>query len=346
MVLLWRRPTAARAVAAGVLLALALLAHAMPVAWALSVLAYRYLARRLQGTALVVLPVAAFAALSLLAAALSLFPHRWSPDGLLTVAGIAGLTGVEQVWLFGPRYLLVAAALLVILFLLLLDRIDQGGFLSDPVAQLWVLHVAAFALLPSAILFPQYSHLLAYIPQRISLLGAICFCMMVGGATRGRGLTRLVALPAALFFVFLYIDDRAFNSLENEITRLVEHLPPGQKVVAAITDSDTRLNGPLHMIDRACIGHCFSYGDYEPATGQFRIRIAGPNSVAAPTMKVVQDIENGEHIVTPQEAPLYSVCLNDKTGEGRFLLRALQAGERTCGFSLPVSPRMSTKLIP
>jgi hypothetical protein len=345
MVLLWRPPTPARAVAAGVLLVLALLAHAMPVAWAVSVLGYRYLARRLQGTSRVVLPLAAFAALSLLAAALSLFPHRWSLDSLVSLGGLAGLTGVEQVWLFGARYLLVAAALLVICFLLLLDRIDQGELLTDPVAQLWVLHLAAFVLLPSAILFPQYSHLLAYIPQRISLMGAIFFCMMVGGATRSRGLTRLVALPAALFFVFLYIDDRAFNSLENEIASLVQQLPPGQKVVAAITDTDTRLNAPLHMIDRACIGHCFSYGDYEPATGQFRIRIAGLNGVAAPTMKVVQDIENGEHIVTPQEAPLYSVCLNDKTGEGRFILRALQAGERTCGFSLPVSPRMSTNLI-
>ncbi len=312
----------------------------MPVAWAVSVLGYRYLASRLKGTPLVVLPLAAFAALSLLAAALSLFPHRWSPEGLLTIGGLAGLTGVEQVWLFGAQYLLVAAVLMVIWLILLLERVDQGGFLRDPVAQLWLLHLAAFALLPSAIQFPQYSHLLAYIPQRVSLAGAVFFCMMVGEVAHGRGLARWAALPAALFFVFLYLDDRAFNSLENEITRLVEQLPPGQRVVAAITDSDTRLNAPLHMIDRACIGHCFSYGDYEPATGQFRIRITGPNAVAAPNMKVVQDIENGEHIVTPQEAPLYSVCRNDKTGEGRFLLRALQAGERTCGFTLPVSPRL------
>ena len=343
MVLLWRSPTRGRAVAAGVLLALALLAHAMPVAWAASVLGFLYLTRHWTGTLRVALPIAAFAALCLLAAALSIFPHRF--DGVASLSGVAGLTGVEQVWLFGPQYLLVAAGLLLIWLMLLLDRVDQGGFLSDPVAQLWLLHVAAFALLPSAIQFPQYAHVLAYIPQRISLLGAVFFCMTVGGAAQGRGLTRFVALPAALFFIFLYLDDRAFNRLENEITGLVQTLPPGQKVVAAITDADTRLNAPLHMIDRACIGHCFSYADYEPATGQFRIRIAGPNAVAAGNMKVVQDIENGEHFVTPEEAPLYSLCRNDKTGEGRFILRALQAGERTCGFTLPVSPRLSTSLI-
>jgi len=27
-----------------------------------------------------------------------------------------------------------------------------------------------------------------------------------------------------------------------------------------------------HSVDRACIGHCFSYSNYEPSSGQFRVR--------------------------------------------------------------------------
>ena len=341
MVLLWRRPSLLRAAAAGVLLVLATLAHALPVAWAAAVLIYWHLARRWTGILRMALPFAALAALGLLAAILTqMFPHRWSLEGIVSLGGLAGITGVEQVWLFGGRYMLVAAGLLLIWLTMLLERIDQDEFLSDPVAQLWLLHLAAFVILPSAIQFPQYQHVLAYIPQRISLLGAVFLCVTLGRGTHGRGVTRLSVLAAAVYFTFLYVDDRAFNRLEREITDLVRKLPPGQRVVAAISDSDTRLNAPLHVVDRACIGHCFSYGDYEPATGQFRIRVVGPNRVVAPNMTVVQEIENGEHVVTPAEAPLYSVCLNDKPDGTRFILRALRAGERTCGFSLPISPRL------
>ena len=337
--LLWH-PSRWRAMAALPLLALAVMAHFLPVAWATSVLIYLHLAWRVAPRRRIVMLIAGAAALGLVQAALTtLFPHRWSLAGLASLNGLAGITGVEQVWLFGSKYLLVAAGLLFIWCALFLERIDQGNFLSDPVAQLWLLHLMAFIILPSAIQFPQYQHVLAYIPQRISLLGAVFLCMVVGGARHGRGITRLSALVATVFFMFLYLDNRAFNALENEITELVERLPPGQRVVAAITDSDTRLNAPLHVVDRACIGHCFSYGDYEPATAQFRVRIVGPNRVVAPTMAVVQEIEEGRHFVTPEEAPLYSVCWCD-TPEHPFCLRALHAGERTCSLSLPISPRL------
>ena len=56
-------------------------------------------------------------------------------------------------------------------------------------------------------------------------------------------------------------------------------------------------------------------------------------------MAIVKEIEEGRHIVTPEEAPLYSVC-SCESSEHRFCLRALRPGERTCSFSLSVSPRL------
>jgi hypothetical protein len=109
--------------------------------------------------------------------------------------------------------------------------------------------------------------------------------------------------------------------------------------VAAISDSGARLNDLLHVADRTCIGRCFSYGNYEPATGQFRIVITSPNQVVAKDMTVVQEIEEGQHIVTQSEDPLYSVCGTE--GEpGRFYIRQIHAGERTCAFSQPISVRL------
>lgn len=318
---------------------LAVLAHPAPVIWAVSVLAYLYLARLIPPHRRFALLIAGMAALGLLQqAVISRFPYHWSPEDLMTLSGILGISAVEQVWLFGAKYLMVAGGLFLIWCTLFLERLDRGSMLRDAVVQIWILHLVAFIMLPSRVQFPQYQHVLAYIPQRISLLAAVIFCIMVGSARYGRGMTRLSALVAAAFFTFLYVDDRAFDQAEREVTDLVA-TAPGQRVVAAITDSGTRINALSHMVDRACIGRCYSFGNYEPATAQFRVRVAGPNQVVASSMEVVKAIEEGRHIVTAQEAPMYAVCPCEEK-QGRFCLHVLRAGERTCSFSLPVAPQL------
>ena len=343
--LLWR-PTWRRALIAIPLTALAFLAHGLPVVWVFAVLAYLHLAWRVPQVWRILVPVGGVAGLAIVSTVImSRFPYRWSFSQLASLDGYSGITGVDQVWLFDSKYLIVTAALLIIFVKLFLERFDRGNFLRDPLAQVWILHMVAFMLMPSAIQLPQYQHVLAYIPQRISLFIAVSFGLMVGKAAYGRGITRLSGLAAATFFMFLYVDYGAFNKAEDEVTALVSELPPGQRVVAAITDSDARLNALIHVVDRACIGRCFSYADYEPATGQFRVRIVGPNRVIAPNMTVVQEIEYGHHTVTAREAPLYSVCPCQKEGN-RFCLRVLSAGEKTCAFSSPVSLRLWARILP
>jgi hypothetical protein len=53
-------------------------------------------------------------------------------------------------------------------------------------------------------------------------------------------------------------------------------------------------------------------------------------------MATVQEIEEGRHIVTAQEAPIYSVC---RCGDhdSSLCLRRLEADEKTCSFSLPIT---------
>jgi len=89
----------------------------------------------------------------------------------------------------------------------------------------------------------------------------------------------------------------------------------------------------------ACVGRCYDFGNYEPATGQFRIRPLPGNGVTASSMEVVLAIENGVHVVTPQEAPIYSVCAPIGPGP-RLVLRKLAAGEKTCLVAIPVTPQL------
>jgi hypothetical protein len=340
MALLWR-PSWRHFLIALPVGVLALTAHPLPLLWGLLALAYVAIAKRLSGKMRVLLLPTAFALLILIQTGLTaLFPNRWSLAQVVDLDGILGMTGAEQFWLYGNKYLVIAAAVLVIWSLFFLERLDQGDMLPDPIVHLWGLSVAGFVLLPSGIQFPGYHFGLLYISQRISLFVAILFCAVIGGCRYGRGLTRLSTLVAAVFFTLVYFDEKGMNLVQAQVAALLADLPPGQRVVVALRDSGTdHLNGLVHIGSGACLGHCFDYANYEAATGQFRIRVAGPNSFVASTMKLVGELELGEHIVTPAEAPLYTICPSTNPAQ-QLVLRKLNAGDKTCLTRIQATPQL------
>jgi len=317
---------------------LALLAHPLPLAWAMAALLYAH------GVQLVTPPrrwVVFLGGMCLLiliqTILLALFPTRWSLGDLVALDGITGLTGAGQLWLYGVEYLIAVAGILVIWFVLFLERLDRGAIFEDPVVHIWGLSILAYILLPRLIQFPQYRYPLEFMQYRVSLFIAIMFCAMVGGGLHGRSLTRASSLIAALFFTILYMDSKSLNQVEAELTRLVSVLPPGQRVVAGFRDSASRrINGLIHVGSAACIGHCWDYGNYEASTGQFRIRASGPNGIVADDMSKVAEIESGEHVITREESPVYSVCLT-KGSDTQFELRKMGAGETTCLVRIPAT---------
>jgi hypothetical protein len=336
LALLWN--PSRRAILQSIPLALlALLAHPLPLAWAVCSLAYVQVARRLRtvGAQVLLLLVGPAALILIQTVLLTMFPSQWSLSQAVRMEGVLGATGALQFCLYGSKYLLIAAAMLVVWFFLFLERVDRGRLISDPLVHLWLLNIAALVLIPSAIKFPQYQFALLFISERISLFIAILFCTVIGGSSYGRAMTRLSSLVAIVFFTFVFIDARAINGVDAEITSLVSGLSPGRRVVASLQDS-SGLNGLVHVLDWACIGRCFDYGNYEPGTGQFRIRVLQQNQIVAPTIAIAQEIETGHHIVAPDEAPLYSICPGPDS-EHRLRLQKMKAGDATCGFTLPTT---------
>jgi hypothetical protein len=55
-------------------------------------------------------------------------------------------------------------------------------------------------------------------------------------------------------------------------------------------------------------------------------------------MEIVQELEQGKHIVRALEAPIYSVC-SSNDAEQQFFLKKLGAGEKTCVTSLAATPQ-------
>jgi hypothetical protein len=91
-----------------------------------------------------------------------------------------------------------------------------------------------------------------------------------------------------------------------------------------------------HAIDRACIGHCFSYANYEPSTAQFRVRCTPANSLVCCQPGVVFQLQAEGHVVTSAEAPLYEIGL--PPGDAAARIRRLDAGDTTRVSILPSAP--------
>lgn len=62
-----------------------------------------------------------------------------------------------------------------------------------------------------------------------------------------------------------------------------------------------------HIVDRACIGRCFSYDDYEPATGQFRIRASPGNSIVLADPPDDLDDQSAEELVKALHSPVFLI---------------------------------------
>jgi len=341
--LLWN-PSNRKLLLAAPLILAALFAHVLPVVWVAAIMIYLAAFRKLSETSRLVMPMLGIVSLMLVQQTLvTRMPASWSWGRVASLEGFAGLLGVDQAWIYDGKYLFVAGGMLLCMLFLFLDKMDQMNFIGDGIMQIWILHLAAFVLVPSAIRFPGYPYAIGEVPARFSLLVAISFCMLVAKASHGRGITRLSGVVAVAFFFCLYIDSAALNGTQAEVTRIVQDAPAGSRVVAAIFDRGARMNALGSVADQACIGHCFSYSNPEPASASYRIRVTGQTSAAAPTVQDASEMERGEHVVTPAEAPVYAVC--PCSAESRaFCLRRLAAGERTCATSREFTVRLQDSL--
>lgn len=131
---------------------------------------------------------------------------------------------------------------------------------------------------------------------------------------------------AAVFFFFVYQDTGKADRLETQADQLVRTLPPNQRVLASIKPFANSRILIQHMIDRACIGHCFSYGNYEPPSNVFRVRANPGNPYVISDYDTAVSTESGDYEVQPEDLPIYQVY--ECSAEGTQLcIEPLQAGQ-------------------
>jgi len=309
-----------RLLAAAVILVVAYTAHGLPVAWACAVLGFLWLARRLPAKRgqLIVTAVLAICALHIVLSATMM--TRW------TYWQIKRVAGVDQAWVYDDKYWVAGAGLLLMWAALLWESIRQNGarrLFGSELFQVLALTAAGVFLLPSWVWLPGYQHALVFISERMSLTMGVLVAAVVATATPRRWQRWAIGLLAAVFFIFLYMDERALNGFEDQMRDAVAQLPPMARVVSN-ADADLRINALTHTLDRVCIGRCYSYANYEPSSGQFRIRVTGPASMVAPTDMDSSRMQNGGYAVKERDLPLYRISA---ALDGSLAVESMATGE-------------------
>ncbi len=240
--------------------------------------------------------------------------------------------GGDQFVLFGDRYQIVEAFcgifIAVAIVTDVIARRRERNFWHAYLIplELYVIAEIAVFLLPDGVRVPNQPAALALITERLTSISAVLICCVLGAMLPRKW--HLVALAgiAAVFFTFLYQDTALINRMEAQVAALVKTLPPDQRVLATILKPDESRVLVQHIVDRECIGRCFSYGNYEPASGVFRIRSLPGNKYAMTDFEDVASMEGGEYKMLPDDLPAYQIyqCDEDWT---ELCIRPLAAGE-------------------
>ena len=238
----------------------------------------------------------------------------------------------DQLVLFGDRYkivevlcgIFVAVAVAADVVARRRERNFWHAYLIP--LELYVIAEIAVFLLPDGVRVPNQPAALALITERLTSISAVLICCVLGAMLPRKWHLIALAGIAAVFFTFLYQDTAMINRMEAQVAALVKTLPPDQRVLATILKPDESRVLVQHIVDRECIGRCFSYGNYEPASGVFRIQALPGNKYAMSDFEDVASMEGGEYKLLPEDLPAYQIyqCDEDWT---ELCIRPLAAGE-------------------
>jgi hypothetical protein len=312
LALAWDFQARGLAIAAGLLMP-AYLAHALPVFWTAGAAVYLAVARRVTGVRVLAAFLAGIVALRVLIPVL--IETLWFSEQLKCI------TGFDQAWVYNGKYLFVSVMALAMAAVWIVRGVPTR---DSKIFQLYLLTAASIAIVPGWVLIPGYKHALVYIAERMSLAASVCVLAWLAAAAP-RAWDRYAAFAAAaVFFSMLYVDEAKLNSLEDQMAAAVAQLPPMQRVIIGIDVGDQRINAVTHMIDRVCVGRCYSYANYEPSTAQFRVRAVAPNAIVVADNQDSSGLQTGRYIVQERDLPMYQLLLDER---GAFQVRVPPVGQ-------------------
>jgi len=266
--------------------------------------------------------------------------RHYKSFGVWETFGPGIYNGSDQLVLYGTRYsILSSVALLFGVACFAVDRLRrdraQGSWAAMRLPlELHSFVVYAIYVLPDVVRVPFYSGWVGALALRLTTVAAVIGLSVLSLIQPRKWHTAGFAIIAVAFFAFLYQDTATLNRMEAQIEGLIESsVPAGGRVTATIwAPSDSRLPYIVHMVDRACVGKCFSFQNYEPPSRQFRVRVSqGGSPLNTDDSGASQQMEVGEYVVQPGDLPMAQIYQCDVKDLTRLCVRQLVAGEANGG---------------
>jgi hypothetical protein len=237
---------------------------------------------------------------------------------------------------YSARYRFVAHALLAIFIFWLASEYFQrreAPIFSNPFflsAELYLVAFCVTSLLPQNVRGGSYSAWIGLLVSRLTIISAI-FALCILSSLRPSKPAAIATLACLLFFfTLLYRDTSTLNRLESHAESLTSTLPFGTLVIPTLTSpEDSRIQFVHHTVDRACIGHCFTYSNYEPSSGQFRVHVRPGSPVIAYRAVDAQEMEAGNYIVRVSDPPFVNIYQCDPIDFTVLCARRLTPGDKT-----------------
>lgn len=270
------------------------------------------------------------------------FPVEWSN------APFYLLNGADQLALYSDRYLWLAwaAVLFGIASFVFQVRDSRGDKPSRKLSilplQLYLVAFCATALLPEDLRPSPSGGWIGLLDVRLTTISAVFGLCVLACLSPKRWQFVGFAAIATVFFVFLYQDTKVLNRMESNAEKLLSGLPYGTRVIPTIgAPDDSRVQFIGHLVDRACIGRCFTYSNYEPSSGQFRVRARKGSPLVTDSADDSSDMEGGSYEVQDSNLPLVQIYQCDEADRTRLCLHSLSEGETTgqMGLHPPTPPK-------
>ena len=308
-----------------------LLAHPLGFLWLVAAGAYRLLWPRMKGW------------------------EEWSPPAVAIAIGLAvrwmlarhpefqpdwpdkpffQWNGADQFWVFRPATWYISLAMIA--FVIVATLVDLFPWPRRAAnakerrlfPEFYAVAFCLTSLLPENLRPDQNAGWIGLLVTRLTLISTIfIFCWM--GMLRPRKWHLFVlAACAAAYFTFVYRDTQLANQLEENAEKITRELPPGTRVLATVFEPPDYRMVTLHVVDRACVGHCFLYSNYEAATRQFRLRVQEGSPVAVASTDDSEDMQFGSYEVQDEDLPLKEIYQCDANDWTKLCIRDLKAGEK------------------
>jgi hypothetical protein len=257
-------------------------------------------------------------------------PHFFHIEGWRG-SKVLAMNGADQMVLFRPAYKYLALVTFVFgccafvaAVLADQDRENLAERVRTPL-ELWVILLVAAPMVPGAVWLPEYTAAVSAISSRITSLTAILGLCVLGAVLPRKWILGGLSAIALVFFAMQYHDTAVLNGMERQVETLVAGLPYGSKISYTIDFGDFSRINSRHLVDRACIGRCFTYSNYEPGSKQFRVRLSPQgSSIVSPSGF---DLEHGTYVVREQDLPLYQIYQPNEDDLTKLAIRNLTAGE-------------------